>query len=84
MRSSHLESGGRPSLVQNQGVRVSKINLKLYRMVGESSGIAFSKAETSASRLHVLRMPEWMEKLISIFAERRVIVVADENYDMWN
>ena len=51
----HLELGLRPSLVPNQGVRVSKIDLKLRRMIGESSGRAHSKAKTLGSRFHVPR-----------------------------
>ena len=43
----------RPSLTQNQGVWVSKINLKLRRVIGERSGRAHSKAETLGSRFHV-------------------------------
>ncbi len=51
----YLESGWRPSLIPNQGVWVSKIDLKLRWMIGQGSGRAHSKAGILGSRLHVPR-----------------------------
>ena len=60
----HLELGWRPSLIPNQVVWVSKINLKMRRVIAEGSGRAHSKAETLGSRF--ARSPEAGKQVVEI------------------